>query len=385
MPLVSYDYQGAISEFGELPRKYHVLKLAHYFIQDFGSTLAPMIPSMPSKVPAGVQDANTFRCMVRSDKNSGYLFFNNYQRYVENKDLENIQVQVKLDDATVTIPSKPITIPKNAFGIWPINLNMNGAILEYATAQMVARFPGKDADTYFFFAHNGIAPELSFRTNTITGINAGKNQVSKNSGQTSVLISNPGMANTIEVKSATGQKIRICVLPYELALHATRLDFRGAPRLIITDGANAISNSGSLDILSSGAASGALWIFPSPATIRMTGKTIKGKDEGIFRKFEWSVKQKDISVALKQISKEDTSKYEVSIPSDALEDVYDVQLDIDHTCNYLTAKLGRSSHWGLVLYRNALSPQHSSLGQAGAWQNNLIRINAAYRSNPVLY
>src|SRR6185437_1419556 len=43
-PLISYDYQGAISEFGEMRRKYHVLKLAHYFLQDFGSDLAPMIP-----------------------------------------------------------------------------------------------------------------------------------------------------------------------------------------------------------------------------------------------------------------------------------------------------------------------------------------------------
>ncbi len=339
MPLVSYDYQGAISEFGELPRKYHVLKLAHYFIQDFGSTLAPMIPSMPSKVPTGVQDANTFRCMVRSEKNAGYLFFSNYQRYVENKDLENIQVQVKLDDVTVTIPSKPITIPKNAFGIWPINLNMNGAVLEYATAQMFARFPGKEGDTYFFFAHHGIAPELSFRANTINGIKVGKNPVSKSSGQISVIVNNPGIANFLEVKSVTGQKIRICVLPYELALRTTRLDFRGAPHLVITDGANAISNNEGLDLLSTGAATGVLWIYPSPASLQMTGKTIKGKDEGNFRKFEWSVPQKDISVALKQVSKGDTSKYEVSIPSDALEDVYDVQIDIDHTCNYLTAKL----------------------------------------------
>lgn len=169
-----------------MPRKYHVLKLAHYFIQDFGSTLAPMIPSLPSKLPTGVEDVNTFRCMARTDKNSGYLFFSNYQRYVDNKDLDSIQVQVKLDNSTVTIPSRPITIPKDAFGIWPINLDMNGAILEYATAQLFARFPGKDEDVYFFFSHNGIAPELAFKSSTIFSVDAGKNQMKKNSGLTSV-------------------------------------------------------------------------------------------------------------------------------------------------------------------------------------------------------
>lgn len=339
MPQISYDYQGAISEFGELPRKYHVLKLAHYFIQDFGSSLAPMIPSMPSKQPAGVEDVNTFRCMARADKNSGFLFFSNYQRYVENKNLDNIQVQVKLGDSTVTIPSKPITIPKDAFGIWPINLNMNGAILEYATAQIFARFPGKDEDVYFFFAHNGIAPELAFKSNTISGIDAGKNQMSKNSGQTSVLVKNPAITNSIVVKSNTGKKIRICILPYEVALRATRLELQGEPHLIITNGANVLPGKENLDILSSGAANGTMWIYPAPETLRMAGNILKGKNEGVFRKFEWSVKRKDISVELKQISNENNPKYEVSIPSNALDGIYDIQLDIDHTCDYMTAKL----------------------------------------------
>ncbi|HYQ57558.1 MAG TPA: beta-galactosidase [Draconibacterium sp.] len=340
MPVISYDYQGAISEFGELPRKYHVLKLAHYFIQDFGSDLAPMLPSMPSKRPSGVEDVNTFRCMVRADENSGYLFFNNYQRYVENKDLDNIQVQVKIGDAEVNVPSKPITIPKDAFGVWPINLDMNDAVLEYATAQIFAHFPGYDEDTYFFFAHDGIAPVLVFNSNTISGIDAGDlNQVNTNSKQTSISVKNPGLTNTIVVKSKTGKNIRICVLPYELALRSTRLDLWGESRLVVTDGANAISNNGKLDILSTGNAKGTMWIYPSPETVRMAGNILQGNDEGIFRKFDWSVQQKNISIDLKQINDGDTSKYEVSIPSDALDGVYDVHLDIDHTCNYLTAKL----------------------------------------------
>lgn len=342
MPLISYDYQGAISEFGELPRKYHVLKLAHYFIQDFGSSLAPMIPSMPSKCPSGVDDVNTFRCMVRADKNSGYLFFSNYQRYVENKDLNNIQVQVKLSDSTVTVPSKPITIPKDAFGIWPINLNMNGAILEYATAQIFARFSGKDADTYFFFSHNGIAPEFVFKNSTISAVDVGdKNNVSKSSGLTSISVNNLGLSSTIVVRPKIGKGIRICVLPYDLALRATRLDLWGEPRLVITDGANAIASKGNLDILSTGNAKGSVWIYPSPLSLHLAdNKILKGNDEGIFRKFKWSVKRKDVSVKLEKISNENNAKYEVSIPSNALDGVYDVQLDVDHTCDYMTAKLG---------------------------------------------
>lgn len=341
MSTISYDYQGAISEFGELPRKYHVLKLAHYFIQDFGSSLAPMIPSMPLQCPTGVEDVNTFRCMVRANNNSGYLFFNNYQRYVENKDLDNIQVQVKLKDSEVTIPSKPITIPKDAFGIWPINLNMNGATLEYATAQVFAHFTGDDEDTYFFFAHDGISPEFVFKNSSISTIEAGiVNRSSRNSQNTSISVKEPRLTNTIVVRSKTGKNIRICVLPRELALRATRIDFKGKPHLVVTDGANVLSDAGRFDILSSGSAKGALWIYPATGNLKMNDKVLKGSVDGIFSKYEWTVKEKNVSVTLKQIQAGDNSKYEVSIPSNALDGVYDVQLDIAHTCDYLTAKLG---------------------------------------------
>ncbi|HPR31577.1 MAG TPA: beta-galactosidase, partial [Prolixibacteraceae bacterium] len=341
MPLVSYDYQGAINEFGELPRKFDVLKLAHYFIQDFGSDLAPMIPSMPSERPLDVEDINTFRCMVRADNNSGYLFFNNYQRYVENKDLENIQVQVTLKDSEVTIPSKPITIPKDAFGIWPINLNLDGAILEYATVQVFARFTGEDEDTYFFFAQDGISPELVFKNSSISGVNVGdRNQVSTNSQHISISVNEPGLSNTIVVKSKTGTDIRICVLPHELALHTTRIHFKGKPHLVVTDGAHVIEGEGKLDILSTGSAKGTLWIYPGTGKLNMEDKVLDGCVEGIFSKHEWSVKEKNISVYLRQIPGGDNSQFEVSIPSDVLNGVYDVYLDIDHTCDYLTARLG---------------------------------------------
>lgn len=340
MPLVSYDYQGAISEFGEMPRKYHVLKLSHYFLQDFGTSLAPMIPSMPSRYPAGVEDVNTFRCMVRADKNAGYLFFSNYQRYVENKDLTNVQLQVKLGDTTVTIPTKPITIPKDAFGIWPINLNLNGAELVYSTAQVFARFTEKEVDTYFFFSHNGISPEFVFNNATISNVKASGNTHPKvGNGRTSIIVDNPGFSNTIVVKPQKGKSIRICVLPYEMALHATRLELWGKSRLVITDGANPISCKANLDLLSTGQAKGSLWIYPAPLTLHMTGKTLKGRPEGLFHQFNWSVEGKELSMRFKKTSSETNSMYELSIPSDALEGVYDVQLDIAHKCDYMTAKL----------------------------------------------
>ncbi|MBN1973812.1 MAG: beta-galactosidase [Sedimentisphaerales bacterium] len=338
-PVVSYDYQGAIDEFGQMPKKYHVLKLAHYFLQDFGYDLAPMIPAMPSKRPSSVMDADTFRCMVRTDNDSGYLFFNNYQRYVENKDLDNIQVQVKLKNDSVTIPSKPVTIPKNTFGIWPVNLNMNGAILEYATAQTFAHFTSKEIDTYFFFAHEGIPSEFVFKSSTISDIKAG-DSVNKDSNRISILVTNPGIKSIITVHPKSGKEFQICILPREQALHAARHELWGQTRLVVTDGADTIANRGDLDILSTGKANGSVWIYPAADNIQMTGKTLNGKAEGIFRRFDWSVDKKDVAVELKQTTTGNNPKYEITVPSDALDGVYDVYLDVAHVCDYMAAKLG---------------------------------------------
>ncbi|HKJ32935.1 MAG TPA: beta-galactosidase, partial [Balneolales bacterium] len=51
-PIISYDFQTAIKETGELAPSYYQIKKLHYFINEFGSQLAPMMPVIgPQKNP----------------------------------------------------------------------------------------------------------------------------------------------------------------------------------------------------------------------------------------------------------------------------------------------------------------------------------------------
>lgn len=341
-PIISYDFQAAVGEFGEMPLKYHVLKLAHYWLQDFGSDLAPMIPSMPEKRPSGVEDVETFRTMMRADDDSGYLFFNNYQRYVPNKDLSGIQVEVKLKSGTVTIPAQPVSIPRDAFGVWPVNLNMNGAILEYATAQPFARFTGEDTDTYFFAAYAGISPEFAFKGTTVNQVVSTGHNVQKQDQRTLVQIAKPSLEMVIEVTPAAGKRVQICVLPRELALQATRVQAAGTKRLVVTDGAYVLENNGGLDVRSMGRNSGSLWVFPAVQGLREGSRTLPGEPAGIFRRFNWSVPEKEVAVTVENTGNADASSYTIAVPTDALQgqNVYDVYLDVDQVSNYLTVKSG---------------------------------------------
>ena len=166
------------------------------------------------------------------------------------------------------------------------------------------------------------------------------NQVAATAGRTTIAVKAPGLTNTIVVKSKTGKTVRICVLHRETALRATRVDLSGKPRLVITDGANVFASGGRLDLLSTGEPGGSLWVYPPPEALRTGGAALPGTAEGIFRKFTWAVKKKDLSVDLKQVAQGNNPRYEVTIPPDALDGVYDVQLDVDHVCDYLTAKVG---------------------------------------------
>jgi hypothetical protein len=341
-PVISYDFQGAVGEFGEIAPKYRVLKLVHYWLEDFGPELAPMIPSMPEKRPAGVDDVDTFRTMMRSDGNSGYLFFSNYQRYAPNKDLSGIQVEVKLKDATVTVPAQPVTIPKDSFGFWPVQMNLNGAVVEYATAQPFARFTGQDADTYFFAAYDSIAPEFAFKSDTINRVSVAGQEVQKQERLTFVRIATPAIERFIEVTPSAGKPLRICVLPRQAALHATRIETGGVKRLIVTEGADVLEGSDAVDLRSLGRTNGSLWVFPAVQSMRQGSRNLAGEQAGVFRRFSWSVPEKKVAVTVQNTGKLDAASYTMTIPADALEgqNVYDVYLDLDQVSNYLTVKSG---------------------------------------------
>src|SRR5207302_1631424 len=63
---------------------------------------------------------------------------------------------LRLRNETLTIPEKPVTIPKNSYAIWPFNMDLNGVRLKYATAQPLC----KVGNTFVFFAQDGIKPEF---------------------------------------------------------------------------------------------------------------------------------------------------------------------------------------------------------------------------------
>ena len=104
VPMLSYDFQAPVSEYGEIRPSYRLLNLMHLFLQDFGDRLAPM-PAFDSTLQVKRDDTTTIRAGLRTDGKSGFVFVNHYQRRSKLADLEN----VVFDTGSV-----PLIVPKTA-------------------------------------------------------------------------------------------------------------------------------------------------------------------------------------------------------------------------------------------------------------------------------
>ena len=91
-PKISYDYQAAIGEHGQLRPRYYRLKALHIFLKNFGDKFCLTTTRLPEgSQDIDPEDVDTLR-FTRTDGKSGYLFLNNYQDHVECKPKENEKV-----------------------------------------------------------------------------------------------------------------------------------------------------------------------------------------------------------------------------------------------------------------------------------------------------
>lgn len=160
VPVRSYDFQAPLGEFGQERESLRKLKLVSYFLNDFGALLAPMSPRAPVRAPANPGDTSVPRVAARTSGDQGFLFLNNHVRGLWMPARAGFQVELKLPSGGMRIPETPIDLPSGAYGIWPVNLALGGAVLRYSTAQLFKRIEAGDQTYFFFFAIAGVRPEF---------------------------------------------------------------------------------------------------------------------------------------------------------------------------------------------------------------------------------
>lgn len=222
-PVISYDFQAAIRESGALNASYYQVKKLHYFLNEFGNTLAPMQSAFPAS-DSGLS------YVVRADEQSAYLFGINYCRNHVQAPVKGVQFSIQLAHEKIVFPLRPVTITDSSVFIWPLHFVMDGAVLQYATAQPLCHI----GHQWVFIQDAVAAPELSFDAATVEKIEPGNGKLQRLDERYVITGLRPGMDCVVTVYTKGGGMQQLVLLSEAEALQAWLFEGRNGKQLIVS-------------------------------------------------------------------------------------------------------------------------------------------------------
>ena len=233
VPKISYDFQAPLGAYGQLAESYYRLKPIHFFLNDFGSLLAPMTTVLPENASQiRPTDVDQLRFAVRRLGDSGFVFLHNFQDHVPTHDLENIQIAIRTSDEELRIPqSSGLTLKSGAAAILPFNVDFGGVRVMSATAQPLACLTSVSGPRYAFMAVDGIKPQLVIDAKTTRNIHAPIVRSKINQIERSFSVRKIGCANSC-AENSKGESVTFAVFPQSMAQHVWCIDAQGSPRLV---------------------------------------------------------------------------------------------------------------------------------------------------------
>lgn len=325
VPRISYDYQAALGEFGQVRESYRRVKSIHYFVRQFGEKLCAwktVLPEGAEKIAP--KDAATLRYAVRTDGKRGYLFLNNYQDHFTLPDRRGEEVVLHLAEEDL---KWEIGIAGDENAILPFHFDMDGIDLVTANAQAVTRVEAGGAVTYVFFVPQGMQGRFVLEEGVkINGVPGN--------------IYDCGKHFTAELfEAAKGSvKCKVLVLSREMADNMYMLS---GGRLAFTDGIFLEDGDGIR--LESTKASNKVYVYPADGFAE-TEKMRRIADSGTvcLGAYLAETEERGTEAEVKQVA---AFKYTLTIPETVTDGVKDALLQIEYTGDVGSAFInGRMIH-----------------------------------------
>ncbi len=193
VPILNYDFQTCLSQYGEAREQYGMLNMLHLFAHDFGHLLAPM-EHVPAEVFIPCTDTEHLRCCLRTDGQAGFVFVNHYQRGMKLKDV----LGARIEALGVSFP--PMDVKGDVCFFMPVNMPLDDVTLRFATAQPLCR----TGNTLFFSEIPGVKPQYEFVLAD---------------GSVKSFVAEPGFESAFDVSG-----LRIITLTFNQARYTRRLD-----------------------------------------------------------------------------------------------------------------------------------------------------------------
>ncbi|HUI11409.1 MAG TPA: beta-galactosidase [Bacteroidota bacterium] len=301
VPVKSYDFQAPLGEFGEMTASFRALKPIHQFINDFGGDLALTRAVLPDRVPSGPHDTSTIRVSARVRANSGFLFINNYLRHYPLPAQPGVQIRVRLSSGVLAVPGSPCSVPAQSSFIWPFNLDMRGALLEYATAQPLARLSARADEYYFFTASPFPDAEFVFVSSTYRSLRALSGSLTRSGERTIVRGVMPSRSDAIVVTAGNGTIVHIVLLSRQDACNSWKARLGGHDRMLIS-AADLFWDSDTIHLRSREPGGMACEVFPDFDGVPRSASRLRGLGrDGIFARYAIRVTPSRLSVSAREV------------------------------------------------------------------------------------
>ena len=150
VPILNYDFQTCLSQYGEARGQYGLLNMLHLFACDFGSRLARM-EHVPAETFVPCTDTTHLRACLRTDGESGFVFVNHHQRLLPLDDVRGARI------SALGVDFPPMDVCGDVSFFMPVNMALEGAVIRWATVQPLCR----QGDTFFFAAVDGIPAQYN--------------------------------------------------------------------------------------------------------------------------------------------------------------------------------------------------------------------------------
>jgi beta-galactosidase len=296
---ISYDFQAPLGPDGQQRPVLARLRPFHLFMRDFGDRLAPMTVRKPDVVPSGPEDLVTPRLSLRSKGDSAFLFVSNHVRQYPMPLQKQVRFSVKLPHETLVFPRRPVDLADGSYFIWPVNMDLDGVRLRYATAQPVARLDsGKAGVTYVFGASAGIPVEMGFEAGAQLSA-PGASIATADGGQVVERIV-PGTAAALTIARPQKPPVTVLVLSAQQAQQLSVGQFAGQRRLVLS-GQQSWYADGGLQLRANGDPAFRFAVFPPPASAPKGSAAMATSRDGVFQAFEAKLPARRIDAAVTQV------------------------------------------------------------------------------------
>ncbi len=333
-PKISYDYQAAIGEYGQLRPSYDRLKPIHCFAQNFETELCDLVTVLPeNSQEIKPEDQETLRFAVRTDGKKGFVFLNNYQDHCECKDKKGETIVLEQKDGDIVISDIGLDAGEEA--VLPFGMQFGPFRLRYAKAQLLSKIEENGKTTFFFFVPKGMSPEYQWEySDSMNMKTKDSGVVCRQSGQNlTVLIPSDHMTSYV-ISNGT-QEVQIITLTREQSLMYYEWETQGKKQIALYQGA-LIPKDGKLYLENPEAKTGyapggdsrsVLMLYPKTNIEPESGAEITAQEHALFDEWElnWNPDTKDeISIPFESCG---FGRYRFRIP-EHYEDCKDARLRI---------------------------------------------------------